>query len=408
MTAPVSAMESFELASLKRAFLARPALALLLAVVLLVCFGWRAALATLLAGAGASLLGWIAFKAGDGPRARLLRYGLVALEVGLIIAAFFVGDLLSLKSWPPAPMVFYSPAALLLVCLLALNAITARPGVVWWTGACVLIGWWIAGQIVLADPATLTKDGIDEDKINSLMEYLVLLGRPHFFNRDVFTLELTAIACCTVALAIAAHRTRALVGRAAKQHALRSGLAAHFSGAVIDALLAARAAHAGTTRTLVVIDCDLVGFSGRARVMTPDAVARALRAYHGFIEGLVFDAGGGVLKFTGDGVTAVFGMTGEAGPAAVAAIACARKIVDAWPAAALKAFPDDPAAIAIAVGVDAGPVAAGLAGEGRAMSLMVAGPAVDGAAALQAATRAAGVTLLISDAALALAAPVEG
>ncbi len=398
------AVATFEQASLKQAFLARVVLTAVLVVVLLVCFGWSSALSALIAGAGASALGWIAWKSGVGPRAQMIRYALIALEVALVTLAVFFGDLFDGNPPPPAPMVFYSPIALLLVCVLAVNAISARASQVLWTGGCIIADWWIAAQIVLADPATLTKEKMESLSPDSLIDMLAIGARPHYFNRDVFTLEWVSVACCTIVLAFAAYRTRAIATRAAQQHALRSGLAAHFSGPVIDALLAARAAKAGATRTLAVIDCDLVDFSARARVMTPEAVAGALRVYHGFVENLVFAHGGGVLKFTGDGVTAVFGMTGDPVTAAAAAVACAARIVGDWPAQARTAFPDDDAPVSIGVGVDAGEVTAGIAGEGRAMSLMVAGAPVDGAAALQAATRATKVNLLVSKTVVDLAA----
>ncbi|MBS0295093.1 MAG: adenylate/guanylate cyclase domain-containing protein [Proteobacteria bacterium] len=393
-------MAEFERASLRWAFLARPVLAGIMAVILFACFGWSSGLSALLIGAGVTALGWLAWKAGDGRWGQAARYGLVAAEIVLMTLAIFFGDLFDGNPRPPAAMLFFSPAVLFLLCILALNAITARPAIVWWSGACLFAAWFTAGQLALREPGTVTKNSLNETPI-SFINFLEIVTRPRFFNLDVFTLELTAIACCTVALALAAWRTRALARRAADQHAVRSGLAAHFSAPVVEALLAARAAQARTRRTLTVIDCDLVGFSGRARVMAPDAVARGLRVYHGFVEGLVFEYGGGVLKFTGDGVSAVFGMTGDAESAASAAIACAERLVAAWPEASARAFPEDPPALA--VGVDAGETAAGLAGEGRAMSLVVAGPPVDGAQALQAATRQEGVGLLVSAPAVKLA-----
>jgi adenylate cyclase len=405
VTATSAIMEDFERESLRRAFLARPIIAGALAVVLTACFGRSSGLSTLLIGAGVTLLGWIEYKAGAGPRGQIARFGLVALEVALMTAAIFFGDLFDGNPRPPAPMIFYSPAVLFLLCVLALNAITARPLIVWWAGVCTLAAWFVAGRLTLSDPLTQTKEHHDLGPGDSLLDFLRVSTWPHFFNLDAFTLSLIAIACCTVVLAIAAHRTRALAGKAVERHAVRSGLAAHFSGPVVDALLAARAAHDQAPRTVTVLDCDLIGFSDRARRMTPDAVASALRAYHGFVEGQVFEHGGGVLKFTGDGVTAIFGMTGDAEAAASSAIACAEAIARSWPATARTAFPGE--AVAIAVGVDAGTVVAGLAGEGRAMSLVVAGAPIEGAQALQQATRETGAGLLISAAAVTLAAGAD-
>jgi adenylate cyclase len=133
---------------------------------------------------------------------------------------------------------------------------------------------------------------------------------------------------------------------------------------------------------LAVLDCDLVGFSRLAARMTPESTAAALRAYHGFVEAVVFAHHGAVLKYTGDGVSAVFGFTGEA-DAAANALASAEQLAADWPAVGASAFAgEDPPALV--VGVDYGEVTAGIVGEGRALSLIVTGPAVAEAERLQA------------------------
>jgi adenylate cyclase len=128
---------------------------------------------------------------------------------------------------------------------------------------------------------------------------------------------------------------------------------------------------------LSVLDCDLVGFSALAARMAPEAVAAGLRAYHAYVEETVFASGGAVLKYIGDGVIAVFGFTGVANPAGQARD-CAERLVAGWGASGAFETP-----LELVVGVDHGEVVAGIVGEGRALSLIVAGPPVEGAARLQ-------------------------
>ncbi len=377
--------------ALGRAVLARAGFAVAMAMVVLACFGVVPAAFALLAGAAVTGLGWAQTRFGDGPAATAARLLLIAAEVTIVTVAVFAGDPLGPRL--PAPLVFASPSLICLLALIAVNAATVRPLAVWWAGSCVAAAWGLAAAFTRADPATITKFQINDDNYPTLISYLEAVTQPHFFSLDALALQFAVIAGCTAILGVAAHRMRALARSAAGRYAARSSLAAHFSSSVVETLLDSRGAGAPGSRRIAALDCDLVSFTAWAARTEAEDVARALRAYHAFVEDRVFAHGGAVLKYVGDGVVAVFGLTGSADGVAAAALGCAKALSREWPAAARDLFGRGYAA-SLAVGVDYGEAMAGLTGEGRAMCLVVVGAPLDSAAELQA-SRPEGVPVVI-------------
>ncbi len=368
--------------ALRRGVLARAVATLVIAAGVGVCFGLSSALFALTVGLAVTALGWTQTRLGDGRVADVARLLLIAAETALVTAAIFAGDLFGPDPAPPGPMIFASPGVLVLLALLAMNAVTVRPLAVWWTGGCAVACWAAAAGLTLLDPATLTKRNINDDNYDTLISYLEAVTQPHYFSLDALTLQFAVIIGCTVTLGVAAHRMRALARKTADRHAARGSLAAHFSPSVVGALLSSRDAGAARTRMVAALVCDLGGFTAWAAGVSAETVAEALRGYHAFVEAQVFEHGGAVLKYIGDGVVALFGLE-DAGEGAVSdALDCARTMAEAWPAAAADLF-DPGYAARMWVGLDHGKAVTGLVGEGRAMSLVVMGPALDSAETLQ-------------------------
>ena len=369
---------------------ARVALVALLGAVLTLCFGFRVGAFGLVVGGGAIACSRLrgAWQRRGGTEAGILF--LIAAEIALVAWALFAG--VPFAHAPPAPMFFFSPALLCLLCLLALNALEMRPLTTWWSGVSILAVWFAARLIVLADPATITKESVNDDDYPTLLSYLAAVTRPHYFNKDVWVFQIAAISGCVVILGLAAHRLRRLGRQAVEADAARAALATHFSAPVVETLLQADRSRFRGSGKLTVVDCDLVGFSSFAARQSSDETAALLKMYHSLVEESVFRFGGAVLKFTGDGVSAVFGLSGTLEPPASCALACARRLAADWEQRArsigVAAIP------AIAVGVESGDAAWEIVGAGRTMSLVVIGPAVDAAARLQAQTRVVQTALL--------------
>lgn len=382
---------------------ARVALVVVLVAIVTWRFGSHAGAFCLLVGAGVATLGWLEVAMSNRAGAGFAIPALIAGETALVAWALFAG--VPFERHVPAPMVFLSPAIIAFLCLLALNAMAMRPFRVWWSGATILAAWTIVRAIALADPLTITKDRINDDNYPTLMSYLTAINVPHYFNKDVWTFQMAALAGCIIVLGIAAHRLHRLSLRAVEADAKRADLAAHFSAAVVEEILKAGTNRYSGEGNITVMDCDLVGFSAIAATQSPHETARLLKAYHSLVEAEVFRANGAVLKFTGDGVSAVFGLSRPLAKSALDAVICARKVVAGWPQAAsklgLSGIPK------IAIGVETGDASWGLVGASRAMSLVVLGAAIDSAARLQTQTRNENTPLLFGPAAMEAAAACD-
>ena len=387
--------------ALRRGVLARAAAAVVIAVGVGACFGPSPALFALTMGAAVTALGWAQTRLGDSRAADIARLLLIAAETALVTAAIFAGDPFGPNAAPPAPMIFASPGLLMLLALMAVNTVTVRPLVVWWTGGCAVACWAAAAGLTLLDPTTLTKGQINDDDYGTLVAYLEAITQPHYFSLDALALQFAVIVGCTAILVVSAYRMRSLARKTADRHAARGSLAAHFSPPVISALLGSRDAGAARTRRVTALVCDLGGFTGWAAGVGAETVAEALRGYHAFVEAQVFEHDGAVLKFIGDGVVAIFGLEGPEDAAVPDALASARAMAEAWPATAARLFGGGYSA-PLWIGLDHGEAVTGLVGEGRAMSLVVMGPALESAEALQS-VRPQGVLVVVGAGAVAAA-----
>jgi len=331
-------------------------------------------------------------------------FGLMTLETAIVTAAMFLGDPLAGPALP-APMIFFSPAILALLCLMVLQSSGASPGAALWSGLCALLAWTAARAFTLAAPGTLTRASVKPTDHETLLSYLGAITQPHYFSQNVWWLQMAALTGVSVVLVLSALRARSLVGEALRSQASRARLAAHFAAPVVQALLDRPSEQEGRAEA-TVMDCDLAGFTRAVAGRPAAATARLLRAYHGLVEEEVFAHGGAVLKFTGDGVTSVFGLT-ESGPAnAGRALACAERLAALWPARAAAVIEDPQPRLV--VGLDHGEVRWGIVGGQRSGSLLVLGDPVEGAARLQAQTRRVGLSILASDTVLRLGGGAHG
>ncbi|MEO1000734.1 MAG: adenylate/guanylate cyclase domain-containing protein, partial [Pseudomonadota bacterium] len=143
-----------------------------------------------------------------------------------------------------------------------------------------------------------------------------------------------------------------------------------------------------------ILFADIVGFTAWAERHRPAEALALLREVQGLIERAVFEHGGAVDKFIGDGVMASFG-TMEEGPApAEAPLACFADILvafEAWSATQPEAD-----RVALSLGLHAGPVVVGDVGSARRMERAVLGDTVNVAARIEEMTRALGVRALVS------------
>ena len=151
-------------------------------------------------------------------------------------------------------------------------------------------------------------------------------------------------------------------------------------------------------QAVAVLFGDIVGFTQWAEPRRPTEVIGLLRQVHARLEQAVFEHGGTLDKFVGDGVMATFG-TPEPGPRDAAnGLACVHAILadfERWNATRAAAGESE---VRIALGLHYGAVVVGDIGTERRLELAVLGDTVNVASRLERLTRELDCHAVVSDA----------
>ncbi len=141
---------------------------------------------------------------------------------------------------------------------------------------------------------------------------------------------------------------------------------------------------------------DIVGFTKFAERQTADQVVSTLRGFHARMERAVFDNGGTLDKFLGDGLMATFG-TPDPGPHdASNAVRCGHAMLAAIEDWNRERRASGAEPIALSVGLHCGTVVLGDIGSERRLEFAVLGDVVNVASRLEALTRDPQIVLTAS------------
>ena len=201
--------------------------------------------------------------------------------------------------WPPQATLRFGSFNYyyLLISLFLLGSYSAR-AMLFAGLACVIA--WVGGVFWVASfPETLFAIPTFETPMLRLDRFL----DPHFVSLDVRTTEILVMILSTSVLATAVARNRRLLRQQVMAARERSNLARYFPPNIVDEL----AEYDGALETVQslevgVLFADLVGFSRLAEMVTPEELIEMLRAFHHRMERAVFEHGGTLDKFLGDGV----------------------------------------------------------------------------------------------------------
>jgi adenylate cyclase len=150
----------------------------------------------------------------------------------------------------------------------------------------------------------------------------------------------------------------------------------------------------GTNQKATVLFADIRGFTSLSERMQPEQVVEILNEYFTRVTDVIFDHGGMLDKYIGDGVMAVFGAPLSKGNDALSAVKAAieiQKLITAMNRdAAARKWPE----LQVGIGINTGTVIAGNIGSPRRLDYTVIGDTVNTASRLM--SNAAGDQIIIS------------
>jgi adenylate cyclase len=222
--------------------------------------------------------------------------------------------------------------------------------------------------------------------------YVDCLSKPYAFSKE----ELSIFSVIAAEAAISFDNARSheeLARRVAERQALERFL----SSAIVERILASpdEVRLGGDNQIATILFSDIRGFTRMSEHMEPQAVVELLNEFFSEMTDLIFDSGGTLDKYLGDGIMAVYGAPL---PKPDDALRAARTAVEMQRALARlnqewenRGQPP----LLMGVGVNTGPVTAGNIGSSKRMDYTVIGDAVNLASRLCA--NAAGGQILISE-----------
>lgn len=149
----------------------------------------------------------------------------------------------------------------------------------------------------------------------------------------------------------------------------------------------------GTLQPATILFSDLRGFTALSEALGPTGIVALLNNYFSFMADIIRDAGGGIDKYIGDAIMAIFGPPFPRDGDAARAVDGARRMLEALALFNTRQPPHQPRA-AMGIGLATGEVVAGRIGSPDRMNYTVIGDAVNLAARLESLTKAYGVQII--------------
>lgn len=335
---------------------------------------------------GLAITGWLQLRIGRVGRSRW-ELALIFLDIALMVFGMLVPNPFFDSDWPSATQYKLENFKYFYIFLAATTLGYSWRTVIFygvWTA-----GLWLSGMMLILFLGST--DGALTDRLRQAVggdKRLLDLIDPNIV--DVFSRieEVSVLLIVASILAINSFRMNQMVVRQAGISRERSNLARYFPPGIVDRL-AERDQPLGAVRAqdVAVMFADIVGFTRLAERDTPEAVVSLLRDFHRLVEEAVFDHGGTLDKYLGDGAMVTFGTPETGEHDAGDALHCAETIIGriaAWNTERTRRGED---AIAVSLGLHFGPAILGDIGTERRLEFATLGDTVNVASRLEELTR---------------------
>lgn len=315
-------------------------------------------------------------------------FAIVGFDFLLLAFSMFGPNLLLDTPWP-TQMFLRETTFVFFFVVAAMMALTYSPGLMMWAGIAGAIAWTIGVGVILLLPDTVWGPPPAGSEVSTHLLNPFYVHIPNWFQNILGLVLMTGV------LAVVVWRSRRLVRRQTEAAAQRANLARHFAPTMVERLAAGdKSLEKVQVEPVAVMFVDIVGFTRLAESLSPDDVIALLRTFHEKVETAVFNNGGTLDKFLGDGVMATFG-TPVAGPQdAVNAMAAAADIIASirdWNGSRVGT------PLRIGLGLHYGPCVLGNIGSERRLEYAVLGDVVNVASRLETMTREGAGWVMVSE-----------
>lgn len=342
-----------------------------------------------------AFIGWLQLRYGRVGKSRaellLMFADLVLLTLVLLVPNPFLGYV-----WP-VPMQYHFDGFIYFYILLAgaVLAYSWRTVIamgVWTTGI-----WLIAMGIILAMPTTFPELSAAAETAFGAYPQLLAYLDPNSVIVERRIQEVMVFLIVASILGLGGWRTNRLLYRQAEAARERANLARYFSPNMVDHLAHQdQPLEAVRAQPVAVMFADIVGFTHLAESQTPAETITMLREFHSRMERAVFENGGTLDKFLGDGLMATFGTPETGAEDAADAVRCAHAMMAAIDDMNKSQPGQQP--IILSVGIHFGDAVLGDIGSERRLEYAVIGDVVNVASRLERETRAMTADIVVSDA----------
>jgi adenylate cyclase len=226
----------------------------------------------------------------------------------------------------------------------------------------------------------------------------VTLQREAGIRGGAWVASIVVLGCASAAAAHLIGRIRALVGSVAAEQKKRERLGRYFSPSVAERLQSQPAGAGGPdAQELTVLFSDIRDFTTLSGSMPPAEVVRMLNEYYAHMVEKIFQHGGTLDKFIGDGIMAYFGAPLADPEHAVHAIDCAMAMLDELDTLnGVRAGRGAPP-LRIGVGLHTGvAVVADIGSPAHRLDYTAIGDTVNVASRIEGLTKSAGAPVLVS------------